>query len=226
MNNLDNDFSTSELCDLFTDTIDVVEPIFTSFGGLSRYCGEITVVKCFEERGLVDQLLSTDGTGKVLLIDAGGSLRRALVDADNATLAEENNWSGIVCYGAVRDVDELADLDLGIHAIGSIPVSAADHDNGEVDVAVNFAGVTFFPGDMLYADSSGIITSDQPLHIDAGDEAECDEEFEPGFAPSLASASSLETGEVAELNESHLPQTGAHQGEHLPADVNDAQKKQ
>lgn len=203
MNHLNSNFSTSELSDLYTDAIDVVEPIFTSFGGLTRCCGEITVVKCFEERGLVDQLLNSDGTGKVLLIDAGGSLRRALIDADNATLAEENNWSGIVCYGAVRDVDELEELDLGIYAIGSIPVSAADHDNGEVDVAVNFGGVTFFPGDMLYADSSGIVTSDQPLQVETSSDEECDEEFEPDFSHSSDTSSSIQTAtdEAATSNE-------------------------
>ena len=42
---------TSELCDIYLDQVDVVEPIFSSFGGLSSFHGKITTVKCFENNG-------------------------------------------------------------------------------------------------------------------------------------------------------------------------------
>ena len=37
---------------------------------------------------------------------------------------------------------------------------------GESDVRVNFGGVTFFSGDHLYADNTGIILSEDPLDIE------------------------------------------------------------
>src|SRR5690606_35644445 len=130
------DYNTSELCDLFTDSVDVVEPMFVSYGGRNSYGGEITTVKCFESRGLIEQVLQHPGQGKVLLVDGGGSLRRALIDASLARLALENEWEGIVCYGSVRDVDTLEDMDIGIHAVAAIPVGADFEPNGEIDVAV------------------------------------------------------------------------------------------
>ncbi|MDF2179194.1 ribonuclease E activity regulator RraA [Aliiglaciecola sp. CAU 1673] len=160
------DYNTSELCDLFADSVDVVEPMFVSYGGRSSYGGEITTVKCFEDKGLIDKVLQEPGKGKVLLVDGGGSLRRALIDANTAQLAVDNGWEGIVCYGSVREVDALEDFDLGIHALASIPVSAEYEQIGEVDIAVNFGGVTFLPEDHLYADSTGIILSPEPLDIE------------------------------------------------------------
>ena len=104
------EYNTSELCDLFTDSVDVVEPIFASYGGRISFGGEITTIKCYEDKGLVDRVLAENGEGKVLLIDGGGSLRRALLDAKMAQLAVDNEWEGIVCYGSVREIDALGGL--------------------------------------------------------------------------------------------------------------------
>lgn len=160
------EYNTSELCDLYADVIDVVEPIFASYGGRRSFGGQITTIKCFEDNGLVRQVLSEQGVGKVLLIDAGGSARRAIIDAELAAMAATNNWEGIVCYGSVRELDLLEDFDIGIQAVNAIPVGADDQGFGEIEVPVNFAGVTFLPGDHLYADSTGIIMSPDALDIE------------------------------------------------------------
>ncbi len=160
------DYNTSELCDLFADSIDVVDPIFISYGGRFSFGGEISTVKCYEDRGLIDRVLGQPGAGKVLLIDGGGSTRRAIIDAASVQLAVDNDWEGIVCFGSVRDVDTLSDIDIGVLAVASIPVNAESESTGDVDVAVNFAGVTFLPEDHLYADSTGVILSPEPLDLD------------------------------------------------------------
>ena len=159
-------YNTSLLCDIYADTIDVVEPLLTNFGGRSSFAGEVVTIKCFESVGLIYKVLSENGAGKVLLVDGGGSLRRALINANIAELAVENNWEGIVVNGCVREVDILDELDLGIQAITAIPVGAEDNEIGEINAPVNFAGVTFLPEDILYADSTGIIISPEPLEID------------------------------------------------------------
>ena len=102
----------------------------------------------------------------MLLIDGGGSTRRALIDIELAEIALENNWQGIIVYGAIRHVDELEELDLGIQAIASIPVAADSEGAGEDGIGVNFAGVSFFDGDFVYADSTGIILSAEELELE------------------------------------------------------------
>ena len=166
------EYNTSLLCDIYAETIDVVEPLLTNFGGRSSFAGEVVTIKCFESVGLIYKTLEENGAGKVLLIDGGGSLRRALVNANVAELAVANDWEGIVVNGCVREVDALEELDIGIQAITAIPVGAVDNEVGELNVPVNFAGVSFLPEDILYADSTGIVISPEPLELDDIEEAE------------------------------------------------------
>ena len=161
---------TSELCDLYAEQVDVVEPIFSSFGGVSNFYGKVTTVKCFENNGLIAEVLEENGEGRVLVIDGGGAVRRGLIDAELAQLAVDNSWEGIIVYGAVRQIQQLENLDIGIHALAPIPVSADESSVGESDIPVNFGGVTFFPEDYIYADLTGIILSQEPLDLDDSDE--------------------------------------------------------
>lgn len=154
---------TSELCDIYSDQVDVVEPIFSSFGGTSSFFGKITTVKCFESNGLIAEVLEENGVGRVLLVDGGGVVRRALIDAELAQLAVDNGWEGIIVNGAVRQLDVLETLDIGIQALAPIPVGADESSHGEVDTPVNFGGVTFLPEDYVYADLTGIILSPELL---------------------------------------------------------------
>ena len=160
------EYNTSALCDLYLDQVDVVEPMFSNFVGRASFAGQITTLKCFEDNALIRSVLEQDGLGRVLLIDGGGSLRKALFDAEMALLAEDNEWEGIVVYGCVREVDELEDMNLGIQALASIPVGASQDGVGELDVPVNFGSVTFLPEDYLYADNTGIILSAEPLDVE------------------------------------------------------------
>lgn len=157
---------TSELCDLYAEQVDVVEPIFSSFGGVSNFHGKVTTVKCFESNGLIAEVLEENGEGRVLVIDGGGAVRRGLIDAELAQLAVDNGWEGIIVYGAVRQIQQLENLDIGIHALAPIPVSADESSVGESDIPVNFGGVTFFPEDYIYADLTGIILSQEPLDLE------------------------------------------------------------
>jgi regulator of ribonuclease activity A len=165
-------YNTSALCDIYADTIDVAEPLLTNFGGRNSFAGEVVTIKCFESVGLIYKALEENGAGKVLLIDGGGSLRRALINAHIGELAVENGWEGIVVNGCVREVDRLEELDIGIQAITAMPVGADDNEIGEENIPVNFAGVTFLPEDFLYADSTGIVISPEPLVLDNDEDDE------------------------------------------------------
>lgn len=169
-------YDTSELCDIYHEEVNVVEPLFSNFGGRTSFGGQITTVKCFEDNGLLYDVLEENGLGRVLVVDGGGSVRRALIDAQLAQLATQSEWEGIVVYGSVRQVDELEELDIGIQAMAAIPVGAAGEGIGESDIRVNFGGVTFFSGDYLYADNTGIILSENPLALEEDEEEEDDDE--------------------------------------------------
>lgn len=158
---------TSLICDYYPEEVDVMDPIFSHFGGVIAFYGEVTTVKCFEETGAIAAVLEEEGTGRVLVVDGGGITRRALLDAELVQLAEDNNWEGIVVNGAIRQVDDLEKANLGVLALASFPVGAnAETLNSEINVPVNFAGVSIFPGDYFYADTTGFVLSEEELSLD------------------------------------------------------------
>lgn len=158
-------YITPDLCDAYPDLIQVVEPMFSNFGGRDSFGGQIVTVKCFEDNSRVKELAELDGSGKVLVVDGGGSLRCALLGDMIAERAAHNGWQGVVIYGCVRDVDMLAQTDLGVQALASHPLRSNRRGAGDLDLAVTFAGVTFRPGEYVYADDNGIIISASPLKM-------------------------------------------------------------
>jgi len=136
---------------------------FKSYGARKSFGGQVVTVKCFEDNSRVKELLATEGTGKVLVVDGGASMRCALMGDMIAESAVKNHWNGVVIYGCVRDVDALAELDLGVHALASIPQKSNRKGIGEVDVALYFGGITIQSGDYLYADNNGIVVAKEKL---------------------------------------------------------------
>ncbi|MEO0576029.1 MAG: ribonuclease E activity regulator RraA [Pseudomonadota bacterium] len=156
-------FTTPDLCDAHPDDVTVLAPLLRNFGKRTAFNGEIVTVKCFEDNSLVKAQGGEDGRGKVLVVDGGASERRALLGDQIALALSRNGWQGIIIYGCVRDVDALAQTDLGIQAMGSIPVKTDKRGLGDLNVPVTFGGVTFTPGEYVYADSNGVITSARSL---------------------------------------------------------------
>ena len=155
---------TADLCDEFGDEVHVAHPIFRDWGGVERFAGPISTLRVHEDNALVRQALETDGRGRVLVVDGGGSLRTALVGGNLAALAHKNGWAGIVVHGCIRDAAELAATQVGIKALAAVPRRSAKDGAGARDVEVTFAGVTFVPGHWLYADRDGVVVADRRLH--------------------------------------------------------------
>ncbi|TVP46769.1 MAG: putative 4-hydroxy-4-methyl-2-oxoglutarate aldolase [Halomonas sp.] len=157
-----NEIVTPDLCDAYPE-VAVLDPIFANFGGVEAFYGPIRTIKCFEDNSLVKQAVAEQGNGAVLVVDAGGSHRCAMLGDMLAELAVANGWAGVVMYGCVRDVDILATLPLGVQAIGSHPRKSEKRGEGQRDEPLTFAGATLKPGQWLYADNNGIIVAEQEL---------------------------------------------------------------
>lgn len=159
-------------CDLLDDhpekDLQVVTPsmdgkFFKSYGARQSFAGQVVTVKCFEDNSRVKELLATDGRGKVLVVDGGASMRCALMGDMIAESAVNHHWNGVVIYGCVRDVDAIAKLDLGIHALAAIPQKSNRKGIGEVDLTLYFGGVSINSGDYIYADNNGIVIAKEKL---------------------------------------------------------------
>jgi regulator of ribonuclease activity A len=164
-----HDFSTCDLCDAHrADTsgaFRVLPPVFRGYGGVAKFAGPVATVKCFEDNSLVKQVLDEPGSvetpsgriGRVLVVDGGASLRRALIGGNIAAAAAKNGWAGVVVDGCVRDAAELAACAVGIRALALMPLATDKRGEGRRDLPVQLQGVWVRPGDWLYADDDGIV---------------------------------------------------------------------
>ncbi|MFB2538336.1 MULTISPECIES: ribonuclease E activity regulator RraA [unclassified Acinetobacter] len=159
-------------CDLLDDhedlAIQVLSPVinglkFQSYGGHTRFAGQAVTVKCFEDNSRVKELLATDGTGKVLIVDGVASLNCALMGDMIAESAVKFGWQGVIIIGCVRDVEQLATMDLGVYALASTPRKSVRKGVGETNIRLNIANVIVEPNDYIYADANGIIIAKQAL---------------------------------------------------------------
>lgn len=157
------DFHTADLCDAHEDRVRVLAPMLRSYGGARAAGGPVRTLKIFEDNALVREMLAEPGQGAMLVIDGGGSLRRALLGDNLAELAVKNGWAGVVVYGCIRDSAAIGQLPLGVWALATHPQKTVKRGEGQRDVPVSFGGVTFAPGMFAYADEDGVIVSDAPL---------------------------------------------------------------
>lgn len=152
---------TCDLCDAHKGALGerffVLAPGYLNLGGRPAFSGPVATVKCFEDNSLVKAALDEPGQGRVLVVDGGGSLRRALVGGNVAAAAARNGWAGVVVHGAVRDVAELAECDVGLRALALCPLPTEKRGEGQRELPVEVGGVWVRPGDVLTADADGIV---------------------------------------------------------------------
>ena len=155
---------TADLSDHYPEA-QICKPIFQSFGGNRLFHGPIRTIKCFEDFSLVKKLLSEKSNGEVLVVDAGGSRRCAMLGDTLAEMGVKNGWAGGIFNGMIRDSADISTIPFGVKALGTHPRRSNKDGQGEENIAVSFAGVIFTPGDFVYADEDGILVSSTMLQI-------------------------------------------------------------
>ena len=156
-------FVLPDLCDQYGDSLRVLSPMLKNFGGNNCFHGKISTIKCHEDNSFVADAVREEVDGSVLVVDGGGSLRCALLGDNLAAIAASNSWAGIIVFGCVRDVVALKEISLGIQAIAPHPMKSVKRQVGLRDVEVSFGGVSFIPGQYVYADDNGVIVSEAEL---------------------------------------------------------------
>ncbi len=156
--------SVCDLCDAHPDRLQVLEPVFSSYGGRDAFFGRAETIAAHEDNSRVREAVNEPGEGRVLVVDGGGSLKRSLLGGDLAGKAAKNGWSGVIVYGAVRDIAELEAEALGVLALALIPIKTEKRGLGTRGDAVSIAGAVVTPGDWIYVDRDGVIVAAQSLH--------------------------------------------------------------
>lgn len=156
-------FKTADLCDQFHEELQICEIPMISYGGKKRFSGPIATVHVLNDNVLVRQAIETVEPGTVLVVDGGGSRRCALLGDQLAALAASRGLAGVIINGCARDVADIAELPLGVMALGSMPLKSKKEGKGSRDIVLRFGGVEWTPGHYVYADEDGIVVSPRPL---------------------------------------------------------------
>lgn len=154
-----------DLFDLYPEQLQLAQPLFNDYGGKVIFSGEIITVSCFNDNSKVKELVATDGTGKVMVVDGKASLTNALLGDMLAEKAVENGWQGIVINGCIRDAGTIATLPIGVKALGCNPIKTEKLGVGDVNINIAFAGISFKAGEFIYGDANGLAISKKPLKI-------------------------------------------------------------
>ncbi|CAG9183065.1 ribonuclease E activity regulator RraA [Cupriavidus pinatubonensis] len=154
---------TSDLADRFSDRVQGFGSPFTHYGGRRAFHGVVETVRCPADAGLIRSCLAEPGRGRVLVVDAGGSTRVAVLGDKMAALGLGNGWAGVLVNGAIRDCEALSRIDFGVLALGGVPIRGGLQGAGERGVELDFAGIAFRRGGYVYADADGVLISDVAL---------------------------------------------------------------
>ncbi|MEM7284398.1 MAG: ribonuclease E activity regulator RraA [Pseudomonadota bacterium] len=157
--------STADLCDEYPDLVRVLSLPLGDFGGVVSFSGPAVTVKCYEDNSRVKELVATPGQNRVIVVDGGGSMRRALLGDMLGEKAQDNGWAGLVIYGCIRDSLAISKLNLGVKALGTIPVKTDKRGIGDVDLPLSFGDIDINPGDYVYADHDGVIVAGRELTL-------------------------------------------------------------
>ena len=155
--------AVADLCDAHHDKIKLAEPIFKQFGKKTSISGSIVTVKVFEDNVLVKKALETIPEGSLLVVDGGASKRCALMGDNLAAIAVNRKLAGVIINGCIRDSAEINAMDIGVFALGTNPFKSIKEGKGQQNIPVQFAGLNWQPGYFAYADSDGIIISENKL---------------------------------------------------------------
>ena len=157
-------FTTPDLADENQD-LRALAPILKNLGGRKAFWGQIETLECPDDNSFVKEQLNSEGNGKILIVDAKGISSVALLGDMIAESGVKNNWSGIVINGYVRDIDILSTLDIGVQALGTVPIRSKKKNQGKLGVDITFGGLTFSRGNFGYADNNGLLLSKTELEL-------------------------------------------------------------
>ena len=91
------------------------------------------------------ELVGTPGKGKVMVVVTAAPLSQNLIGRHAGGKSREKRLEGLIIYGCIRDVDAIMDMELGVQALGTVPMKTDKRDIGDVNVPVKFGGVEFIP---------------------------------------------------------------------------------
>jgi RraA family protein len=106
---------------------------------------------------MIHKALQLGGPGRVLVVDGGGALDRALFGDIMKNVARMRGFAGVVIDGAIRDAAAYRDDDFPCYARGVCHRGPYKDGPGEINVPVCIGGMVVHPGDIIAGDDDGVV---------------------------------------------------------------------
>ncbi len=155
-------WATADLCDQFRSAVQVADPVFKSFGGVSRVDAPLITVKLHQDNSALRDLLNQPGKGRAIAVDVGGDYHAVLGDIMTG-MAVTNGWKALLINGYIRDSAQLHTMPIGLWALGTCPMKSPKTAAGLTQIPLVFCGLTINNGDMMYADEDGVLITAKAL---------------------------------------------------------------
>lgn len=184
-------YPTTQIADS-SGPVSVVGPGLTALGPDADVCG--TAVTLWVKPGDILFVLKAPDLikeGDVLVIDGGGRLDAAVIGDIIGGLVRDRGGVGIIVDGAVRDTADLRAVGIPTFARGTHPATGSKDGPGALNVAIQCAGATVWPGDIVRADSSGIVIIPRESAEEILDLTRQVDEREVGWRQALADGQSF-----------------------------------
>lgn len=127
------------------------------------------------------QSIDSLNSGEILVMEARGETGSATLGDILALRSQQLGAAGIISDGGVRDLDAVSNLDIPVFYNGAHPaVLGRKHVAWDKDITVACGGVSVQPGDVIVADSDGIVVIPPALVQEVAAEAvvtESNDEF-------------------------------------------------
>ena len=95
--------------------------------------------------------------GDEIFNDAGGYPKRAIFGALMINYCKARGLAGVIVDGAIRDFDELSQMDFPVYARAVTPNGPYKNGPGEIGTTIAFGGKVVRPGDIIVGDADGIV---------------------------------------------------------------------
>lgn len=129
------------------------------YGGSGTVVGRAVTVRTRPGDNLiVHKALDMITEGQVLVVDAGGSMDRAIIGELMVARAVAKGVRGIIIDGCIRDVEAIGGMGLPVYALGVTHKGPYKTGPGAINVPVAVTGQVFNPGDVVFGDSDGLVT--------------------------------------------------------------------
>lgn len=152
------DFGVQDISDHLNRLYGVECSIRCLSGGDRRLIGPACTVKVYSGDNLmVHKALDIAKPGDVVVVDAGGSIKNAVLGDTISMKARHRGIAGFVVDGYVRDLDAIRALNFPVYARGETLVGPLHRGPGEINFPVCCGGVVVAPGDIIVADKGGIV---------------------------------------------------------------------